>query len=301
MTKITHLILSGGAAHGCIYLGVFRYLYLENIHHCITHISSCSIGSLAAILFSFKLTIEEMEEVIYKLFQLNKLCFISRANYIYLFTQCGLTKTEYITKHAIEYLQHKYPEYDVANTTFMDISKRFGINLYISTTNVHTCSNKIFSIDDTPYENIFRACEASMTIPFLFVPVKIGNSYFIDGGFTNNYPSFVFQNVPDECKFGIAINGKNKIDEDNRIDDKITFFYLLKQFIILVKKMIKMETFVKYIQNKYTLVFEKIPSKYFKYEIHKNGVKIFNTSVDDINNMIIVGFNETSKYFCHKK
>jgi predicted acylesterase/phospholipase RssA len=301
MTRITHLILSGGAAHGCIYLGVFRYLYLENMHHDITHISSCSIGSLAAILFSFKLTIEELEDVIYKLFQLDKLCFIPRGNYIYLFTQCGLTKTEYITSHAIEYLKNKYPEYDIENTTFMDVSKRFGINLYISTTNLHTCSNQMFSIDNTPNEKIFRACAASMVIPFLFAPVKIGDQYFIDGGFSNNFPSFVFDSVPDECKFGIAINGENKNDGNKKVDAKITFFYLLKQFIVLVKKMIKTETFFKYIHNTYTLIFEKIQSKYFKYEIHKNGVKIFNTSEEDINNMIVLGFHETSKYLCDKK
>ena len=300
MTKITHLILSGGGAHGCIYLGVFRYLYLEHLHKNITHISCCSIGSLAAILFSFKLSIEEMEDIIYKLFAVEKLCFIPRCNYILLFTNLGLTKTEYITKHTIQYLQKKYPEYDIENTTFMDVSKRFGINLYISTTNLCTCSNQIFSIDNTPNENIFRACEASMAIPFLFAPVKIGDQYFIDGGFTNNFPSFLFDNVPNEYKYGVALNGKSS-NNDEVQEDKITFFYLLKQFMTIIKKMIKTETFFKYINNPFTVIFTKIESKHFKYEIHKNGVKIFNTSVEDINNMIVLGFHETSKYFHNKK
>lgn len=301
MKTITHLILSGGSAHGCIYLGVFRYLYLENLHRSITHISSCSIGSISAIIFAFKISIEQMEDIIYKLFQLQELCFIPRAKYINLFTELGLLKTNVITKHVIEYLQEIYPEYDIENLTFVDMSKRFGVNLYISVTDLHTCSNKIFSVENTPDEKIFKACEASMAIPFLFRPVKIDNRYYIDGGFSNNFPTFLFDNVPDQCKFGVALNGKNQYNENDVVNNKITFFYLLTQFFIIVKNLIKAETFFKYIENSYTLVFTKINAKWFKYELCKKGVHVFNLSVDDINYMIMLGFDEASKYFQSKK
>ena len=64
--NITHLVLSGGGMRGVIYIGAIRYLYIENLHQKITHIAANSIGSFVALCITFKLTIEEIEEIIWE-------------------------------------------------------------------------------------------------------------------------------------------------------------------------------------------------------------------------------------------
>ena len=63
--NITHLVLSGGGMKGVIFIGALRYMYIENLHKNITHIAANSIGSFVALFITFKLTIEEIEKIIY--------------------------------------------------------------------------------------------------------------------------------------------------------------------------------------------------------------------------------------------
>ena len=90
-------------------------------------------------------------------------------------------------EHFKKIIRVKYPDIN-EGLTFKEVSKRFGINLYISTTNINRCENRIFSIDDTPDISVFTACEASMSIPLIFNPVFIEDEYYYDGAFTNNFP-----------------------------------------------------------------------------------------------------------------
>jgi predicted acylesterase/phospholipase RssA len=79
--NITHLVLSGGGMRGVIFIGALRYLYIENLHKNITHIAANSIGSYVALFITFKLTIEEIETIIYNSICDNNLCKIPTKNY----------------------------------------------------------------------------------------------------------------------------------------------------------------------------------------------------------------------------
>jgi predicted acylesterase/phospholipase RssA len=97
--NITHLVLSGGGMRGVIFVGALRYLYLNNMHNNIKHIAGCSIGSLIGLMFALKLTIYEMEEVLYGCMKDNDLCFLSIKKYIRLITEFGLFDTQVMIKH----------------------------------------------------------------------------------------------------------------------------------------------------------------------------------------------------------
>ena len=67
---ITHLALSGGAMKGLCYMGVFRYLYIENLVNNLKFIHGTSIGSFFAIALALKIPIEYLEEEVKKVLKI---------------------------------------------------------------------------------------------------------------------------------------------------------------------------------------------------------------------------------------
>tara|TARA_B100000795_G_scaffold219317_1_gene173608 strand:- start:23138 stop:24118 length:981 start_codon:yes stop_codon:yes gene_type:complete len=236
--KITHLVLSGGGMRGIMFVGALRYLYLENLHKNITHIAGTSIGSIIGLAIALRLTIEEIEECINKGKYDKKLCNISFKKCINIITEFGLSDIDILTDHLKYIVKQKYP--DIENDiTFSYLSKRFGINYYVSTTNIYTCKNKIFNIETTPDICVFKACAASMSIPLLFKPVKINDDYYYDGGLTNNFPIKVFENVPMHNVLGMILyRAYHEKDIENSYYEKpkLNFMFIIKQIMKLYEK-----------------------------------------------------------------
>lgn len=61
------------------------------------------------------------------------------------------------------------------------------IPLTIITTDIHTRQLVKFSSTDTPNEDVAFALRASLSIPFVFSPVKYGDMLLVDGGLTSNF------------------------------------------------------------------------------------------------------------------
>jgi predicted acylesterase/phospholipase RssA len=297
--KITHLVLSGGGMRGVMFIGALRLLYLENLHKNITHISANSIGSFIGLMIAFKLTIEEMEKIIYDMKDDNTLCFIPIKNYIRFITEYGFFSIELFMNHLIILIKNKYP--DMGNDiTFMELSKRFGINLYISTTNINRCENRIFSIDNTPDNSVFRACEASMSVPLLFKPIKIDDEYYYDGALTNNFPIKIFSGVPKENILGMILYSDNKQHEDDLMrNKKINIFFILKQLfnifdILRTQQVLLKQINTSEIDNYYmpTIITNQ---KTLNFKLDKMGVKMILTN-DQIESMIYAGYDSMSKF-----
>jgi NTE family protein len=223
--NITHLVLSGGGMSGVIFIGALRYLYIENLHKNITHIAANSIGSFVALFITFKLTIEEIEEIIYNSKEDKELCVIPTKNYYRIISKLGLCSITYFMEHLRKRLRIKYP--DMEDVTFKEASQRFGVNLYFSTTNINRCENRIFSIEDTPDVSVFTACEASMSIPLLFTPIVIDEEYYYDGAFSNNFPIKIFSNISKENIIAMILYKER--DEYVPTNTKINIFYILRQ------------------------------------------------------------------------
>lgn len=69
-------------------------------------------------------------------------------------------------------------------TTGFDNFDQLAIPLTISVTNINTGKNELISSG-----NLMDAVAASASIPIVFVPVKIGKYYYLDGGLTLNLPA----------------------------------------------------------------------------------------------------------------
>jgi 3-deoxy-D-manno-octulosonic-acid transferase len=97
--NITHLVLSGGGMKGVIFIGALRYMYIENLHKNITHIAANSIGSFVALFIAFKLTIEEIEKIIYDSKDDKNLCYIPTKNYYKIISNLGLCSISNFMEH----------------------------------------------------------------------------------------------------------------------------------------------------------------------------------------------------------
>jgi predicted acylesterase/phospholipase RssA len=298
--NITHLVLSGGGMRGVIFIGALRYIYIENLHKNITHIAANSIGSFVALCITFKLTIEEIEEIIYISKADNNLCYVPTKNYYKIISHLGLFSISNFMEHLKKKIRTKY--HGIKDITFKDASKKFGINLYFSTTNINRCENRIFSIEDTPDVSVFTACEASMSIPLIFNPIAIEGEYYYDGGFTNNFPIKIFSHVSKENIIGMVLYKEKK--EYVPTNSKINIFYILRQIckmfeILRVNQVtineIKGEEKDYYFMPKNTIMIHSM-----NIIVNKKGVRL-DISIEQINEMILYGFSSMAEYIDKRK
>ncbi len=305
--NITHLVLSGGGMRGVIFIGALRYLYLNNMHKNIKHIAGCSIGSLIGLMFAFKLTIYEMEEVLYNCMKDNELCFLSIKKYIRLITELGLFDTQIMIKHLKIIIKMKYPDRcngsdesdDISETiTFAQLSKIFGVNMYISCTNIITCENEIFSIEKTPDTCVYKACCASMSIPLLFKPINIGDYHYYDGGLTNNFPIKIFADVPRENIIGMLLYKDNENAEHLPVKN-INFIYIVKQLMTILNMLRVKEVLLKQIQDsKYTNYYRPqnlVLKSGMNIIFARKGMRLHITK-KEIDEMVYVGFETMTEY-----
>jgi predicted acylesterase/phospholipase RssA len=299
--NITHLVLSGGGMKGVIFIGALRYMYIENLHKNITHIAANSIGSFVALFIAFKLTIEEIEKIIYDSKDDKNLCYIPTKNYYKIISNLGLCSISNFMEHFKKIIRVKYPDIN-DSITFKEVSKKFGINLYISTTNIIRCENRIFSIDDTPDISVFTACEASMSIPLIFNPIAIDEEYYYDGAFTNNFPIKLFSHIPKENIIGMVIyKEKNNYEPCNK---KINIFFLLRQicrmFEILRINQVTGNEIKKEDRDYYFIPKDISLQNSMNIVVNRKGVKL-ELSTEQINEMILYGFTSMAEYIDKRK
>lgn len=299
--NITHLVLSGGGMKGVIFIGALRYMYIENLHKNITHIMTNSIGSFVALFIAFKLTIEEIEKIIYDSKDDKGLCYIPTKNYYKIISNLGLCSISNFMEHFKKIIRVKYP--DVNDTiSFKEVSKRFGINLYFSTTNINRCENRIFSIDDTPDISVFTACEASMSIPLIFNPIAIDGEYYYDGAFSNNFPIKIFSHVSKENIIGMVLyKEKNNYEPSNK---KINIFFLIRQicrmFEILRINQVTGNEIKKEDIDYYFIPKDISMQNSMNIVVNRKGIKL-ELSTEQINEMILYGFTSMMQYIDKRK
>ena len=298
--NITHLVLSGGGMRGVLFVGALRYLYLENLHKNITHIAANSIGSFVALFITFKLTIEEAERVIYTSAGDTNLCNIPTKNYYKIVSNLGLCSISHFMEHLRKVLRVKYP--DMEDMTFKEASKKFGVNLYFSTTNINRCENRIFSIEDTPDVSIFTACEASMAIPLIFNPVAIDGEYYYDGAFSNNFPIKIFSHVSKENVIGMVIYKERETYVPTK--DKMNIFFIIRQickmFDILRISQVTLNE-INSGDKEYYFMPENITiQNAMNVIVNRKGVRIELTD-EQVNEMILYGFTCMAEYIDKRK
>lgn len=293
--EITHLVLSGGALKALCFIGVMQYLYLENMDKDIKNIACCSMGSIIGMMFGFKIPIKDMEKLILKNLNDKKTAYVDKKEFINLFYKSGIISSYIYMEVIKEYIKERDGVDDIS---FIEFSKKYGVNLYMSLTNIYTCKNEIFSVDTTPNVSVFKACSASIAIPFLYQPVKIDGYYYLDGALTNNLPIEVFKEVPRENILAVAIQGNKELDIEIPIEKntKPNILMLSQQVFKLLNITRNDAVLLNKIDNNCTLIINNSPLQgWMKFKIGVNGSMV-NLSEEELFNMIFVGFDNVFNY-----
>jgi NTE family protein len=182
----TGLVLSGGAAKGYAHAGVLQALYEAGFSFDV--ISGASIGAIIGALLAEKNSPADIVRIFdtEKNFNLVK----------FKFSTTGLLKSDGLKKALEKHIKAR---------TFEELP----IPLMVAVTELNTGKARYFSKGP-----LIEVILASCAIPLLFNPIQIGDSFYVDGGLTDNLPVSPI-NGRCESLVGININPISPVEKVN--------------------------------------------------------------------------------------
>ena len=295
---ITHLVLSGGGIKGFAYLGILRYLYIENMVKDIKYVAGSSIGAFFCMILALKIPIDILEEDLVELLKEvnnSNILSINKDSFAKLMLNNGFSSIRIIMKPIIKYLKDVYGIDDI---TFIDFVKKTGVNLYVNATNVNTGERKIFCVENTPNISVIDSVVASMSVPILFEPVSIEDDYYVDGVLSNDLPLDIFKNVSKNNTLAILLMIADEYNFINKKGTEYNFLnYNVKVFHIMINNCINQSIFkYKDRDDFYLLKLDNMPyNRAFKFTEVDNDLKVI-LRQEDLDNLILKGFIDISNY-----
>lgn len=180
------LVLSGGGMRGAAHIGVIKALEERGI--IATHISGSSAGAIVGALHAYGCKWEDILSI-FKSFQI-----IDISKY-------ALGKPGLIDVEKFYPLLNSY----IKDDNFKALKK----SLHITATNVLNGELKIFNSGE-----LIKPILASAAFPGVFTPVKINESFYIDGGVLNNFP---VEPLVSNCDviIGVYVDGVKNIKSED--------------------------------------------------------------------------------------
>ncbi len=180
------LVLSGGGSRGVAHIGAIKALEEHGIYP--THVSGSSAGAIVGALYTYGYHWEHILEFFRSIQILN-------------------IKKYAIGKPGFIDAEKFYPEFNryLKEDHFSALKKP----LAITATNILSAKLEVFTDGE-----LIKPILASAAIPGVFAPVKIKDSYYVDGGVLNNFP---VESLRSKCDIliGSYVNGI----EDITIED----------------------------------------------------------------------------------
>jgi NTE family protein len=181
------LVLSGGGMRGIAHIGAIKALEEYGIFP--THIAGASAGAVVGALYAYGYDWQEM----LKFFKSIQIMDIKK----YALNKPGFIDAEKFYSDFKVFLKED---------NFESLKKM----LTITATNILNGELEIFNKGE-----LIKPVLASAAFPGVFAPVKIKDSYYIDGGTLNNFPIEPLKKMCDKI-IGVYVNG---IQDDLKIKD----------------------------------------------------------------------------------
>ena len=178
--KIHILVLSGGSLKGIAYVGVIKALKELGIYENINIFAGTSIGSIFCFLLCIGYKYEEIKEFI-MFFNFNDMFKFNLKDFYF---NKGLNNGEAFNNLIDKFLLKKNFNKDL---TFKELYEKTNKELIINSTNITEKKTKYFNYKETPDFKIKDALRMSMSLPFIFTPVKYEDNYYVDGGVMNSF------------------------------------------------------------------------------------------------------------------
>lgn len=215
---IKNLILSGGSSKCIVYVGAIRSLIELHILDTIENFAGTSGGALLASLLVLQYTIDEIEELYYKL-NLKDLIDIKGDNILQFFNDYGLDAGDKFIQLIKIVIKKKTNN---PNITFKELYEITHKNLIITGTCVEKECVEYFNHIDTPDMPVYLAIRISISMPFIFNRVVYNNYTYIDGGFIEYFPIQYFEKISESLALGIE---NNSLHNTNLIQSVEKYIY----------------------------------------------------------------------------
>lgn len=226
----TNLVFEGGGVRGIAYGGALKALDEHGILPNITRVAGTSAGAITAALVALDFSASDTSDIL-------KTCkftnFADRdigiiRNLYRILTKYGMHKGAAVRAWLVDVLKSKGIDPDISFADLRDNPKYK--DLRITGTNLSRGKLVVFSADTTPGTSVLDAVRVSMSIPIYYVPVKIQNDLYVDGGMLSNYPIRIFDSDSNisivSCGAGARFNGSTlgfKVDSSAEIDGMVGF------------------------------------------------------------------------------
>lgn len=186
-----NLVFEGGGVKGICYCGVVQILEELNILKKINKFAGSSAGSIIASLLAIGYTANELKDIMFS-FNFNDLI-KGRKNYlrdgVRLIHSYGMCDGDDVMSFLGKLFLNKVHN---VNYTFENLFIEYGKMLVITVTDINNLRTEYISHLTHPKMPIRKAIRMSLSIPYLFEPVKMNNNLYVDGGLLDNYPIHVF-------------------------------------------------------------------------------------------------------------
>ena len=215
---IKNLILSAGGVHGYAYLGSYKYLIENNLLDNLENILGTSAGALFSLLYLFKFTPSEMEELTTKILP-SQWFDINYKGFLNFFDDYGVDQGEKMIKIIRIITNRKLGKPYLTLKELYEYSK---INFIISAVNISKQKQVYFNHESHPDLEVSKAIRMSSSIPILFKPFNYEDDLYVDGGVIDPCSINYFKNSKETL--ALMISGK-KEREINNIKDFIINLY----------------------------------------------------------------------------
>jgi len=216
------IALSGGGMMGIAHVGVLETLESKGLLKSVKEYLGTSAGALISFCVTIGYTLSELRSLC-SVLDFTQTQNLDIDNILQFPDVLGLDDGKNVEKFLGVLIRAKGFKETITFEEFYE-KKPSAPNLRVFATNVDTLSLEEFSIK-TPRVPLCFAIRASMTIPFLFTPVRNPESgdLLIDGGLISNFPFHHLTDLEREETIGIAFN-------INLINDHIEKYSLMHLF-----------------------------------------------------------------------
>jgi predicted acylesterase/phospholipase RssA len=291
--EYTHLMMSGGAFYGYIYVGIYRFLKEYNLLKSIKYIYGTSIGAIATFLIALDIDYVFIEEILKtpdKYFKDPYFTELDPNNIFNLKNNFGFYNTHKLRKPLEDILEKVYTIRDI---TFSEFLKKTGKDIHINATCVNTGDSIDFCNENFPDMSVLTAIEASICIPFIFKPVQYKENLYIDGGTTNNLPLHLISNNISHKLLAINITYTNIKNIDN------IYQYFFNVFSCLLKSTVSLEVYNHKNKDILTIFTHDVPMQPLSV-IYKNNLFMIDYSKEEIDKAIMFGYTKLYIFFKEK-
>lgn len=279
----SNLVLSGGALRAVALLGAIKYLEELNLLKNIKQFVGTSAGSI----ISFLLIIGYKSNEIVKLFE-NNVDYITQFNIDIdnlsnILDDYGMDDCSRNKEKLEDFL---YKKINSKTITFLELTKKFGVNFVVTGTNLTKRQTDYFNVDNYPNMNVIDALIISSCIPLIYKPITFNDCLYVDGGIYDNFPLKYFKNNSTET-LGIYVQTYYSNKNEN-------FF---NYFTNMISSVMDKLSYDEIEENNYNicLIFYKEPRS-SDANFNMDDLTI-NVNKDVFNIYYNYGYNEFKKYY----